>query len=393
MRCGWKEWSTISKEGYARGIGYKEMYCLLIYLALQNTVIEAVQVIGGNVSVVLGETAIFPCLLQETTESLTQITWQRRTRLIKDNTNFYTISSKNGPSYFNGPDERFSFAGNISLRNGSLQLSNVTRSDEGTYTCIFTLFPSGNFKTEIPLNVLVPPETTVKDNVLIVGNEEVILGTCTAAHSWPPASINWHLGKLSDLLRITHNSTKNADSTTTTVSTLFGIPTRSLHNHSVQCVIRTPALPNGSTLPLTIQIHFPPSEVRIHEISKSSLKCVSEANPKANFTWSRTGFSWSDSAVKASDAVLQILKPSSQLNGLFECKATNTYGTNQGYLYLHVSDGGSCTAAWTLFSLLLFINVAVVAMWYYRSNKKCSIPCFNTRHETEQTETSAQPSS
>uniref|UniRef100_A0A3B4A419 Ig-like domain-containing protein n=1 Tax=Periophthalmus magnuspinnatus TaxID=409849 RepID=A0A3B4A419_9GOBI len=128
--------------------------CGLELEMVEHVILNSVQVIGGNVSVVLGETAIFPCLLQETTESLTQITWQRRTRLIKDNTNFYTISSKNGPSYFNGPDERFSFAGNISLRNGSLQLSNVTRSDEGTYTCIFTLFPSGNFKTEIPLNVL-----------------------------------------------------------------------------------------------------------------------------------------------------------------------------------------------------------------------------------------------
>ncbi|XP_020787601.2 poliovirus receptor-like isoform X2 [Boleophthalmus pectinirostris] len=368
------------------------MYSLLVIIfVLRNAVIQAVQVIGGSVSVIQGDTAVFPCFLTETTESLTQITWQRRTRLIKDNTNFYTILKSNGPFYVNGQDERFHFVGNFSLRNGSLQLSNVTLSDEGTYTCIYTLFPSGNVKTEIPLNVLVPPETTLKDNFLTVGNEEVVLAICKAAYFWPSANVGWDLGRLSLLLRVTNNSTQNADGTTTTVSTLLGTPTRNLHNHSIQCVVRSPALPNGTTLPLNIQIHFPPSEVRIRELSKTSFECVSEANPEANYTW-RSGLPWSDSAVKVSGAVLQILNPSPHVNGLFECKATNTYGTNLGHLYLHLSSEGSSTAGWILFGLLLFINIAVAAWCIYRSDKKFSIPCLDTSEdETRETGTALEP--
>lgn len=350
----------------------------MMTLVLQDTVIQAVQVIGGDVTVVQGDTTVLPCLLTDSTERLTQITWQRRTRLIKQNKNFYTILAKNnGPQFINGHDERFSFVGNISLNNGSLQLSGVTLSDEGTYTCIYTLFPSGNFKTEVPLNVLVPPKTSIKnDKDVFVGNAEVVLGSCEAARFWPRAKVEWHLGNLSALLRISQNSTENADGTNTTISTLLGAPTRDLHNRTVQCVISSPASPGGTTLPLTFQIQFPPSEVNISESSKNSFECTSEANPKANitWTWTRLDQQWPNSAAKVSGAVLQILTPTPQLNGLFECKATNTYGTTQGRLYLHLSSEGTGIAGWTMFSLLLFANAIGFAVCYYRSGKKCTLP-------------------
>lgn len=357
-------------------------YLLTIILVLQDTVIQAVQVIGGNVTVVQGNTVVLPCLLTDSTESLTQITWQRRTRLIKLNTNFYTIL----PQYFNRQDERFRFIGNIAVKNGSLQLSSATLSDEGTYTCIYTLFPSGNYKTEIPLNVLVPPITSIEDTFHFVGNEVVVLGSCTAASSWPPAKVDWHLGNLSDVLITTHNSIENTDGTTTTVSTLSGVPTRDLNNRLVQCVITSLASPGGTTLPLILQIHFPPSEVNINESSKNSFECTSEASPKANITWSRLGQQWPDSAVEVNGAVLQIVKSTPQLNSLFECRAANTYGTTQGRLYLHLSSEGTCTAGWTMFCLLLFANAVVAALWCYRSDKKCPLPWVTTREDINTTD-------
>ncbi|CAL9690187.1 unnamed protein product [Knipowitschia caucasica] len=356
------------------------MYILLVtFLFLQNTAIQAARVIGGSVIVVQGDRAVFPCLLTESTESLTQITWQRKTRQIQSNANFFTILPSNGPIFFNGHDERFKFLGNISMGNGSLQLSNVSMSDEGTYTCIFTLFPSGNFKTEIPLNVRVPPKIFLKDNFLVVGNEEVVVASCTAADSWPPATVDWRLGNVSELLRITYDSTDNADGTSTTISTLLGTPTRNLHNRHVQCVIKSPAFPDGRTLPLILQVHFPPSEVTLKEISKTSFECLSEANPKPNYTWSRIDFSWPDSAVEASGAVLEITRPSAQVNGLYLCQATNTYGTQQGHLYLALSSGGTSLAGWILFFILLSVTFVFVAWWYYRSNTKFVVPCLNTQ--------------
>uniref|UniRef100_A0A3Q3M1L9 Ig-like domain-containing protein n=1 Tax=Labrus bergylta TaxID=56723 RepID=A0A3Q3M1L9_9LABR len=109
-------------------------------------------VIGGRTTMVQGGAAVLHCKLIGTTETLTQISWRRLTRGKPRTDNFYTISS-DGPNYINGHDDRFRFIGSFTDKNGTLQLSNVTLMDEGTYTCVFTLFPSGIHETAIPLKV------------------------------------------------------------------------------------------------------------------------------------------------------------------------------------------------------------------------------------------------
>lgn len=361
------------------------IYLLMVFLVLEDAVVQALQVIGGNVTVVQGDGAVLPCLLTNSTESLTQITWQKRTRLIKQNTNFYTILSSNGPLYTNGYDERFSFVGNVSVNNGSLRLSNVTLTDEGIYTCIYTLFPSGNYKTEIPLNVIVPPTPSMKNNPVFVGKDEVIFGSCIAAHSWPPAKIVWHVGNLSDRLRITQNSSENADGTITTIHTLSGKPTRDIHNYSAQCEITSPASPGGTLLPLIIQIKFPPSEVIITQISKNSFECTSSANPVASVTWERRGQPLPP-GVKVSGAVLHIPSPTAEVNALYVCIAHNTYGASEGPLYLHFSSEGASAAGWVMFGLLLIACTAAAALWFHRSDKKCALPWITRQENPRPTE-------
>lgn len=102
--------------------------------------------------VALGGTAVLPCKLIDTAEPLQQISWQRKTREKVQTDNFYTIQ-RSGPVFVNGNDRRFQFIGSFKDNNGTLQLTNVLLKDEGVYTCIFTVFPSGNHKTEIPLTI------------------------------------------------------------------------------------------------------------------------------------------------------------------------------------------------------------------------------------------------
>uniref|UniRef100_A0A665U2A8 Ig-like domain-containing protein n=1 Tax=Echeneis naucrates TaxID=173247 RepID=A0A665U2A8_ECHNA len=120
----------------------------IILLILERTVI------GGNKTVLHGDSVILPCKLIDTTETLTQISWQRKTRGKPQLDSFFTVVPPDKQRYLNGNDNRFRFAGNASEMDGSLQLSNVTLLDEGTYSCIFTLFPTGDYKTDIPLTVI-----------------------------------------------------------------------------------------------------------------------------------------------------------------------------------------------------------------------------------------------
>ncbi|XP_045897361.1 nectin-1-like isoform X1 [Micropterus dolomieu] len=343
---------------------------LLVSTLTLSTVVQALQVIGGSATVVQGGTAILPCTLIDTTEPLTQISWQRKTRGKPQNDNFFTIVYSNGPQFVNGQDDRFKFIGDVKNNNGSLQLSRVTLIDEGTYTCIFTLFPSGNHKTEISLTLLVPPVINLTDDLPTLGNERVSLVTCTAAASKPPAEVKWVTGTLVEKVRVRTNSTKHANDTTTTVSSLFGVPTRELNQHVVQCVVSSSALPKEEILPFTIQVYFPPIEVNIIERSKGLFECVTEANPNANITWSRSDQSLLPSAVRVVGATLQFLSVSSEVNGLYQCETSNPYGRRHGYLYVSDVPSAACPTCWTLFVLVLILIVAAAAVLYFYKSRR-----------------------
>uniref|UniRef100_A0A8C8DE16 Ig-like domain-containing protein n=1 Tax=Oryzias sinensis TaxID=183150 RepID=A0A8C8DE16_9TELE len=100
----------------------------------------AVQV--GDVVVMLGSSAILPCHII-TNDRLSQITWQKTIKGKAPNDVFLTIQPTTGVKYSNGQDLRFEFIGNVNDKNGTLKFSNVTLKDEGSYTCIFSLFPGG----------------------------------------------------------------------------------------------------------------------------------------------------------------------------------------------------------------------------------------------------------
>uniref|UniRef100_A0A3B4FJ95 Nectin-3-like n=1 Tax=Pundamilia nyererei TaxID=303518 RepID=A0A3B4FJ95_9CICH len=273
-----------------------------------------------HVTVKQGSTAILSCYVTGTNDDLTQITWQRKTREKPHNDNFLTILPREGVQFVNGGDDRFKYIGNFNNKNGTLQLSNVALKDEGSYTCIFTLFPSGNQKIEIPLNVLVPPFTSVKDNLPTLGTEEVLFATCTAAGSKPPAEVRWLTGALGDKVRTTANSTQYDNDTTTTVSSLFGVPTREINGHQVQCVISGDSLSKEESLLFTIQIYC---ECQLFIM-------ISEDS---------SGQSLLESSVKIDGAKLQLLSLTSDINGLYQCEASNTYGSKRGQLYVHVASG------------------------------------------------------
>uniref|UniRef100_A0A3P9ME50 Ig-like domain-containing protein n=1 Tax=Oryzias latipes TaxID=8090 RepID=A0A3P9ME50_ORYLA len=198
--------------------------CMCMYSCF--ILFTAVQV--GDVVVMVGSSAILPCHII-TNDRLSQITWQRTIKGKAPNDVFLTIQPKIGLVYSNGKDSRFEFNGNFSDKNGTLKFSNVTLEDEGSYSCIFSLFPSGTQSRNSQLVILVPPITNLMDYTPLEGNEEVPLATCTAAASKPKAEVRWIKGSLEGKVREKLNETQHANGTTTTWSTLLGKPGRQMN--------------------------------------------------------------------------------------------------------------------------------------------------------------------
>uniref|UniRef100_A0A673WZX4 Nectin-3-like n=1 Tax=Salmo trutta TaxID=8032 RepID=A0A673WZX4_SALTR len=341
--------------------------CCGILLIIQRDT-ESTQVIGGRRTVVQGEDVDLSCRLIETDEELEQITWQKSTWEETQNHNFMLIQP-NGVTKFiapNGLSGRVQFIGNPSENLGSIRITAVRLLDEGTFTCIFSVFPSGAYTTEIPLTVLVPPVVNVTVDVTpVTGENEVVLATCVAAGAKPQADVRWKTGALGSLLRTVTNSTQHANGTTTVLSHLLGVPTGAANQQQVQCVVNQSALVTEETYNYNINIHYPPQAVNItlSEASKATVfLCVADGNPQPNYTWSRVGQPWPVSSVRAEGDILHLLILSSELNGLYVCEASNPYGRATGSLYVHTSSETSAVC-WVLLVILCLI-VSAALVWY-----------------------------
>uniref|UniRef100_A0A3P9MDG6 Ig-like domain-containing protein n=1 Tax=Oryzias latipes TaxID=8090 RepID=A0A3P9MDG6_ORYLA len=314
-----------------------KMSILLTASHLETKHVEAVQV--GDVVVMFGSSAILPCHIS-TNDHLSQITWQKTIKGKAPDDVFLIIQPKIGLKYRNEKDFRFEFIGNFNDKNGTLKFSNPTLKDEGSYSCIFSLFPGGTPSRNSQLEILVPPITNLMDYTPLEGNEEVPLATCTAAASKPKAEVRWIKGSLEGKVREELNETRHANGTTTTWSTLLGKPGREMNGQLVKCVISSEAT-KEEILETNIQVHYPPGNVNIVERSKVSYECETNANPKATVTWTRSGQPLPQS-VKVVGATLQFSSQSNDLSGLYKCETTNPYGSKQAYLFVHFSSGEFC---------------------------------------------------
>ncbi|XP_031655465.1 nectin-3 isoform X2 [Oncorhynchus kisutch] len=321
----------------------RTLCCVILLIVQRDT--ESTRVIGGWRTVLLGEDVDLSCRLIETDEELEQITWQKSTLEGTQNHNFMLINPKGVNKFIspNGLTGRVQFIGNPSENLGSIRITAVRLLDEGTFTCIFSVFPSGAYNTEIPLTVLVPPVVSVTVDVApVIGENEVVLSTCVAAGAKPQAEVTWKTGKFGSLLRTVTNSTQHTNGTTTVLSHLLGVPTKAANQQQVQCVVNQSALVTEKTYNYSINIHYPPQSVNItlSEASKATVfLCVADSNPHPNYTWSRVVQPWPGSSVRAEGDKLHLLSLSSELNGLYVCQASNPYGRATGSLNVHISSG------------------------------------------------------
>ncbi|XP_058248514.1 hemicentin-2-like [Hemibagrus wyckioides] len=330
---------------------------------------SAIRIIGRDVTVTAGDDAELFCQVVETAETLTSIRWQRRTKEKPTNTDILIITSGGKQEYINGLRDRVKFTANFTRMNGSILLSNVTVLDEGIYTCIFSVFPSGPYETEVRLTVQVPPVVSVSaDPPAVAGDTDVILATCTASNAKPAAEASWSLGVLNNSVKVQNTVTVDSEGRATVKSSLIVNASVDLNQKNVQCVVTHPGLKEKLELSYTLNVHYPPQVVKIISAGDQGdtreFQCEADANPKpTNFTWSRY-FPVKKTLSSGVNSRLMIqLTPDS--NGLYYCEASNQYGKSVGSFYLFFKPSTESKTCWTLYIITLIAGVCCFLIWKF----------------------------
>lgn len=363
-------------------------YHIVVFLFLFFFVcvrILGVRVIGHDTAVEYGEDADLLCQLTETNEDITRIVWKKSTRRKTNEEVFFVINQGDKTEQFNGLEGRVQFIGNFAKRNGSIQLQRIEFLDEGIYTCVFNLFPSGPLETDIKASVFARPAVTVKGEKPVAGCLEVILASCFASNARPAAEVTWRLGDLENSLKTRTNHTVNANETITVVSYLQGVPFKHLHKKNIQCVVKHNTLREDLVLDYTIDIHYPPESVIINPESSTNIKefiCIVDSNPQPNpkdYIWTRVN----KSTPVYEGNRLPLPNLNSELNGLYICNASNKYGSALGSLYVNVHTETS-SVCWVLFSLVIVAGLAIAVGAIYKFKPGwIPVPSFFTEREQD----------
>ncbi|XP_057192812.1 nectin-2 isoform X2 [Triplophysa rosa] len=315
--------------------------------------------------------------LTDTGDSLTRIIWRKKTREDPEEKSFFVIFPDGRTDHLNGLKDRIQFIGDISEKIGSVQIQEMRLLDEGIYTCIFNLFPSGPFETNVNVTVLVPPEVSVLEVTTVVGDLDVVLASCIAFSARPAAEVIWRLGPPQTFLRTQTNHTVHPNGTFTVVANLLGAPLKSLNQQKVQCVVTHEALEKELVLDYQINIHYPPESVMIIPDSTRSAKefrCVVDSNPSpTNYTWTRKNENTSQT-IQSDGNQLPVPKLSPDFNGLYICKASNQYGSALGSLYLHVHTESS-SVCWGLFGFIICCAVPCIVV--------CALRLWKEKHSSQ----------
>nr|XP_055071027.1 nectin-2 [Misgurnus anguillicaudatus] len=325
--------------------------------------ITSIKIIGHDTSVRFGENGTFFTQLTDTDESLSRIIWRKKTREDPVEKSFFIILPNGKTENLDGLKDRIKFIGNIAEKNGSVQLLGMRLLDEGIYTCIFNLFPSGPFETNINVTVLVPPKVSVAGATHVSGDVNVTLASCFATSARPAAKVLWSLGDLQSSLRIETTHTVHPNGTFTVVSNLVGSASKDLNQKKVQCVVTHEALDNELVLDYSINIHYPPESVLIIPDKPTEPKefhCLVESNPRpTNYTWIRVN----KTTPQHEGYKLLVAKLTPDFNGLYICTASNQYGSSSGSLYVQVHTESS-SVCWGLFSFIIIATVLCLLGYY-----------------------------
>ncbi|XP_063812791.1 nectin-1-like [Pseudophryne corroboree] len=349
--------------------------------------------VNSKVSAWLGSDVTLKCTAR-TRDTVTQITWQRKIRGKTED--FLTYNEGSEPRRLTPFAQRVKLLSNESV-DGSISIQNVTLPDEGTYVCIFTIFPAGATEAEIALQVWVAPAVRVELKPVNASQYPDTVAECLVSSAKPAAMINWNTSGIE--YRSAENTTRQSNGTVNSRSELYMTPTPALYGQEVACHVYQPDVTFTEQRNVTVRvtltnIQYAPLTVRT-EVHRSDggllqLACQCKAIPPATYMWRRGNESIVAGSIRDFQSGTLNLSEAddADVNGLYICEAANIIGVNIGSVYLY-RESRRCRELLLLpFFFLFFIILSiVVGIWLlYRKHARESYETYTEQKFVEGSE-------
>ncbi|KAJ8272820.1 hypothetical protein GJAV_G00093830 [Gymnothorax javanicus] len=320
-----------------------------------------------------------PCRYKTKNDKVVQVTWLRE-KADGSSEQLMAAHVDQGQQAFGKFAKRMHFESSDPLVDSTLTIRTTELSDEGTYKCRITAFPSGIFERMIQLTVWTKPITSLEPVEMVEGQPFDVAATCRSV-ARPPPRLSW----VTELPGKSQNRTSDGG----TVSSSYSLhPLRSMNGRPLDCLVWHPTLDKPWRSSNRLVVLYPPDPtikgydgnwVEGHE--GATLRCESGGNPKPHiFTWTRnSGALPADVTVEG--GTLRFGRPLAATDkGKYECEARNSIGAVKADIEIalegsdrQLSDSNMMplvAGGIGALVLVLLITMVIVTCYHRRKNRK-----------------------
>ncbi|XP_070943191.1 poliovirus receptor homolog isoform X3 [Macaca nemestrina] len=312
---------------------------------------------------------------------VSQLTWSRH----GESGSMAIFHPTQGPKY--SEPKRLEFVAvrlGTELRDASLRMFGLRVEDEGSYTCVFFIFPQGKRSVDIWLRVLAKPQNTAEVQKVQLTGKPVPVARCVSTGGRPPAHITWH----SDLGGMPNTSQAPGflSGTVTVTSLWILVPSSQVDGKSVTCKVEHEGFEKPQLLTVNLTVYYPP-EVSISGYdnnwylsqNEATLTCDARSNPEpTGYNWSTTMGPLPPFAV-AQGAQLLIRPVDKPINTTFICNVTNALGARQAELTVQVKERPPSEHSGMSSNIIIFLILGIVilltlmgiGLYFYWSRYSC----------------------
>uniref|UniRef100_A0A2K5N2J9 PVR cell adhesion molecule n=1 Tax=Cercocebus atys TaxID=9531 RepID=A0A2K5N2J9_CERAT len=330
----------------------------------------------------LGDSVTLPCYLQvpgmEETH-VSQLTWSRH----GESGSMAIFHPTQGPSY--SEPKRLEFVATrlgTELRDASLRMFGLRVEDEGSYTCVFFIFPQGKRSVDIWLRVLAQNTAEVQ-KVQLTGKPCLWAAASPRGSPAGPHHLALRPGRM---MPIQARAPGFLSGTVTSPSLWILVPSSQVDGKSVTCKVEHESFEKPQLLTVNLTVYYPP-EVSISGYdnnwylsqNEATLTCDARSNPEpTGYNWSTTMGPLPPFAV-AQGAQLLIRPVDKPINTTFICNVTNALGARQAELTIQVKEGppsehsgmSSNIIIFLILGIVILLTLVGIGLYFYRSRCSC----------------------